>query len=309
VSDIDGTDYYTIIIYDSNGIEINHCGRSSTKWEAITAGNFISLAGSEIAAVPSTAVDGKYPVYVFGRGRKDPSATLMATNTTKIVDLAAGNFNTADTYDEIAAVYTGGSTSISFCSAYAPTWTATTTGAASLTKIAGGNFSTSYSGDELAGINTSSSIIYFYRPAATNHYTTAAMSGLAVWDAIAGGDFDGSTSRQEVAVASSAASGGVYPVSYYIGGSTTAFKEIQNDVLGVRTKALSAGKFTVPAKLGLYEQADGFYSTNYGAIIGTWGEQVAVLPSAAQTTAIPVFWLNKKSYTVQEYLKVTPLFR
>jgi hypothetical protein len=58
ISNVDYTDYYTISIYDTNGIEINHCGRSTVKWAAIASGNFISLTGDEIAAVPSSAVGG-----------------------------------------------------------------------------------------------------------------------------------------------------------------------------------------------------------------------------------------------------------
>jgi hypothetical protein len=124
VSNIDGTNYYSIVIYDSSGIEINRCGRSTTKWHAITAGNFVNLVGTynvveggdEIAAVPATAVGGYYPVYVFGRGRKDASVTLMTSNTKKIADIAGGNFlTTGDTNDEIALIYDGGASSISYC--------------------------------------------------------------------------------------------------------------------------------------------------------------------------------------------------
>jgi hypothetical protein len=316
VSNIDGINYYTIIIYDSNGVEINRCGKSTVKWEAITAGNFVQIGccetSQEIAAVPATAVNGYYPVYIFGRGRRDPSAIMLSDNTQKIVDIAGGNFrNVTDSYDEIAVVYDGGSPAITFCKPTEPDWTATTTGAASLAKIASGNFDgDSSNGDEIAGINTSSSVIYFYRPAATTHYASAGKSGLAVWTAITGGEFNNSSTRQEVAVTTSAAVNGIYPVSYYSPSWTSPFKQTKSYVLGVQANAISAGTLQIGPKLGLYEQVTGFYSTNYGAAISTWGDNVAVLPSASQTTAIPVFWLNTNpANTQQDYLKVMSAFR
>jgi hypothetical protein len=63
VSNVDSTNYYSIIIYDSNGIEINRCGKSTVRWGAIAAGNFVNISssetGQEIAAVHSAAV-GRY---------------------------------------------------------------------------------------------------------------------------------------------------------------------------------------------------------------------------------------------------------
>jgi len=52
--------YYTIIIYDSNGIEINRLGRSTRKWQAIAAGDFLSNTGDEIAAVSAESENGYY---------------------------------------------------------------------------------------------------------------------------------------------------------------------------------------------------------------------------------------------------------
>ena len=48
----------------------------------------------------------------------DPSATILTTNTAKIVSLAGGNFKTTgDTLDEIAVIYAGGSSTITYCKA------------------------------------------------------------------------------------------------------------------------------------------------------------------------------------------------
>jgi hypothetical protein len=315
VSNIQGTNYYTIIIYDSNGIEINRCGKSTVKWESITAGNFVQIGccetSDEIAAVPATAINGYYPIYIFGRGRGDASAVMLPTNTEKIVDIAGGNFRTAtDSYDEIAAVYAGGSSRITFCKPTEASWTAITTGTASLTKIASGNFDgDSSNGDEIAGINGTSSQIYFYKPAATTNYATAGKTGLAVWTDITGGEFNNSSTRDEVAVASSAAVEGIYPVSYYSQSWSSPFKQTKTYVLAVQTKALSSGSFAVGAKLGMYEQVNGLNSNDYGAVIGSWGQHIAVLPCAVQTITEPIFWLNTNSASTQEYLKVMPIFR
>ncbi len=320
VSRLGSTDYYSIIMYDSNGIEFSRCGRSTTKWEAITAGNFVNLvgtysvveAGDEIAAVHSSAVSGYYPVYVFGRGRKDASVTLLTSNTTKIVDLTAGNFRTAtDSNDEIAVIYTGGSSTINFCKPTETSWTLTTTGAANLTKIAAGNFDgQSSNGDEISGINSSSSLIYFYRFGASTHYLTAGTSGQAVWSNIAAGNFYTANSHYEVAVSSSAASLGIYEISYYSVGASSPFKQSTHDVLGVPVKALAAGKPIIHSLPSLYERADGFYSTDYAVEVSTWGDFLAVLPAAAQTTGTPIFWLANYTYNdALNYLKVTSIMR
>jgi len=320
VSNVGGVSYYSIIIYDSNGVEINRCGRSTVKWQAITSGNFLNLvgtysvveAGDEIAAVPASAVGGYYPVYVFGRGRKDPSVTLMTTNTKKISDMAGGNFRTTvDANDEIAVIYDGGSATISYCKPTETTWTATTTGAATIRKIAAGNFDgTSSNGDEIAAFNGTSSLIYFYRVSATSSYSTAATSGLPLWADIAAGDIDGTASREEIAVASSAATGGIYKISCYSSGTSTAFKVIDQDVQTVSACAIGTGRPDIGQSLGIYEMVGGFISTDYKQAISGWGEHIVVLPSSPVTAAASVMWLNKApSGSAKEYLRVTPVLR
>jgi parallel beta-helix repeat protein len=312
VSNIDGTDYYSIIIYDSNGIEINRCGRSTVRWGAIAAGNFVSISnsetGQEIAAVHSTAVNGYYPVYVFGRGRADPNKIMLTTNTTPIIDIAGGNFYTSiDSYEEIAVLYAGG-TQIGYCKP-TTTWATTTNNTASLTKIAAGNFDGSSSnGDEIAGITASNGLIYLYRPGGTTYYATAGSSSLPVWSAIGAGDFDTGTSREEIAVASSAATDGIYKISYFISGVATPFKYNNQEVLGVPVLALDGGKLYLNARLGMYERVDGFYRSDYKIVVEAWGKHAVVLPSAAQTTQIPLFWLNATP-SAKQHLKVTPIVK
>jgi hypothetical protein len=250
-------------------------------------------------------------VYVFGRGRLSPSVTLLTTNTRKIGDLVAGNFDSSvDDYNEIAVIYSGGSETIKFCKASIPSWTAITTGAASLTRIAAGNFNAAASdGDEIAGINASSSLIYYYKVAGTTNYSTAAVTGLATWTAIASGNFDRITTREEVVVASSLAVSGVYPLSYYVSGATGAFRTENQDVLTKPVCSLAAGN-AIASGIGLYERIKGFSSTDYATTMASWGKQTIVLPSEAEAVSIPAFWLSTNpSYSSRQYLRVTPILR
>lgn len=315
ISSIGGTDYYSIIIYDCNGVEVDRCGKSAVRWEVIAAGEFLNFAGDEgaceIAAVHSTAVSGYYPVYVFGRGRAEPSVTLLTTNTYKIADLAAGNFDgSADAYDEIAAIRYGGASAIQFCKPSNPGWTATTTGAASLTQIAAGNFDGNASnGDEVAGINASSSLLYFYKVSGTSHYTTAATANTGIWTAIAGGDFDRFASTEEAVVAPAVMSNGVYTLQYYSAGQSTPFRTENQDVLISPVRALAAGR-AVLTEIGLYERVEGFQSADYKTTMSSWGQQTVVLPSQPETVSIPLFWLSTNPvFSDRQYLRVTPLLR
>jgi peptidoglycan hydrolase-like protein with peptidoglycan-binding domain len=320
LSNVSDTNYYSIIIYDANGVELDRCGRSTSRWSIIAAGNFAADTGTrvvneteEIAAVSSEPdANGYYPIYIFRKGFMAPAVTLAATNTTPITALAAGNFKTTgDVYDEVAAVFSGG-TSIHY---YKPTdsaWTAVTTNAGQLKDIAAGNFDNNASnGDEAAGITNTTPFIYFYRCGQSGIYTTAGSAGQPVWSAIGAGNFDGgSTTRDEAAVAASVPAGDVYAICCYAAGETSPFKQIRSAVVGVPVKALDGGNVSIGEGLGLYERAEGFSASDYGAAMAGWGDEVLVLPSAAQTTSIPVFWLNcAPDNSGQQYLKVTPVIR
>ena len=327
MSNISGTDYYTVNIFDSNGIENNRCGRGSIKYTSIVAGNFfdtissvfdedgttsiITCLGDEIAAISSEPnSNGCYPIYILSYSRKKPIATLLTTNTIPIKTLAAGNFVTNDSLDELAIIFSNG-TAIRI---YEPdgTFVSQITAASNIKEIVGGNFDTAYAGDEIAGIDTLSSRIYFYRRGSTSgYYKTAGVTGGSVWSNIGAGNFYlGSTTRDEVAVASSTASSGIYKIFCYEISATTPAKEINQDVLSVSSRALDGGTFPIAQTLGLYERALGFTSNNFTTAMSTWAERVAVLPSAPQTTATPVFWLNSAPLdSTKQYLKVTPIVR
>lgn len=313
-SSVAGTLYYTIIIYDTNGIEVNRCGLSNanTKWRAITAGDFLDLPGQEIAAVADAPVGGKYPIYVFARGRKDPSVTLQGTNTSKIMALAGGNFTAGiDGYDEIAYVLQSDLSTIKFCKPTQGSWSATTatTGGISVVDLVGGDFDTANSGDEVAVMTATLPRARLYRVGASTHYANAGPSSGSLLTAIAAGNFD-SDSADEVALALATATGGEYPIRCYDGGSLTHFKEISQNVQGVPARAIAACAVPVASTLGVYERAQGFTSSDYGQTMAPWGQNVAVLPSAAQTTAMPAFLLNADpTNSSKEYLKVTPIVR
>ena len=82
ISRIENTDYYSILVCDQHGTEINRCGRSLVGWSQLAVGYFVRTSGEmEIAAVPKTAIDGKYPVYIFRRGYAEPAAILYPDNT------------------------------------------------------------------------------------------------------------------------------------------------------------------------------------------------------------------------------------
>lgn len=315
VSNINGTDYYSIIIYDCNGVELNRCGKSKVRWEAIAASDFLDISDEkdvvEIAVVPSIAIDGRYPLYVFGRGRKDPNAVLLKNNKKKIADIAAGNFKTdGDVLDEIAVIYANGSSTITFCKPSDANWSATTSNVSNLTKITAGNFDgEAANGDELAGINASSSLIYFYKVSGVSNFSTAAIENKGSWTAIAGGDFDGNNNRDEVVAAPFNASSGVYGLSYYVSGEAKAFRTDNHEVLTCPVRSLDAGN-VVMSKIGHYERVKGFKSNDYAATMSSWGQQTAILPSQPETVSLPVIWLSANPIkTNHQYLRITPTLR
>jgi hypothetical protein len=225
--------------------------------------------------------------------------------------MAAGDFSTGDILDELAVILTG-DTSMKIYKPTTGAYISQITVATNIKDIVGGNFHQSYTGDEIAGISDSNSLIYFYRVTkSTGYWATAGIAGGDVWANIAGGNFySGAYTRDEVAVTSSVAASGIYKIYCYEVSGTTPIKEISQDVLGVSVMALDAGTLSIGKRLGLYERALGFYSNNYTTAMSSWGESVVVVPSAPQTTAIPVFWLNAApSDSTKQYLKVQPIVR
>jgi len=82
IARVNNTDYYSILIFDDKGTEINRCGLSEVKWGQLAVGYFIRTAGEmDIAVVPANPIEGKYPVYIFKRGFRVPKAIWYPDNT------------------------------------------------------------------------------------------------------------------------------------------------------------------------------------------------------------------------------------
>lgn len=159
ISDINGTEYYSIIIYDAKGLELDRCGRSTKRWSKIAAGNFIEDTGYiqvdenyEIAAVSSEADEnGYYPVYVFRKGWLDPSVSMLTSNIYPVADITSGNFETSiDDYDELAVIFANTDTNIEFVKPSSTQWSSQTTNSVFLNSIAAGNFDWITGVDEVA---------------------------------------------------------------------------------------------------------------------------------------------------------------
>ncbi len=317
ISRIDSTDYYSIIIYDKDGIEVNRCGRSTVPWQSIVAGDFTSRTGEEIAAVPSNAVGGYYPVYIFARGRMEPDLTLCSTNTDAIQDLAAGDFySSGDGYDEVAITYEGGGPMrIDFIKPTDTNWSASTTSiSVRPLAITGGNFSNSYSGDEIAAIQSVPNgsgyyLLRFYDVGASGHFYLAENSNTTPFTAISSVSVDGVSVDMAVA-AKDAISFGCCVIGYYTATQTTAHWYAEQSTIGTKVRALSGGQLNeIYPRMGRYEKAEGFYNSDLGDTILGWGGQVAVLPLNAQGDhSRPVFWISNNPYDSDEkYLRVTPV--
>jgi hypothetical protein len=94
ISRIKDTDYYSILIFDEKGTEINRCGRSEIKWKQIAAGYFIRIEGEmEIAAIPANPINGKYPVYIFDRGFRIPKEIRFSDNTNPQIAISVNKEN------------------------------------------------------------------------------------------------------------------------------------------------------------------------------------------------------------------------
>lgn len=321
VSNIQGENYYTMIIYDSRGIELGRSGRSKMRWGMLTAGNFLRTKSGyfdpedEIAAVYSEPVDGRYPVYVFRRGFAEPEVTLLQNNTEPVQSLAAGNFKTdGDVLDEIALVLKSGSQDIIYVKPSEPQWLALTTSIpVRLSRIAAGNFDgNAGNGDEVAGISTTADPtssdypIYFFRPRGTGSFAQAASGASSPWAAIGAGAFEGTEVRDSVVVSSSAVNEGIHPLEYYLPGSGVPFKTDWQDVLVAPVLSLGAGRLPVGEDLTDYERVQGLSGPDYGAQIAGWGDHAVVLSSLSQLA----YWMTvNPEQETQRHLRATPLLR
>jgi hypothetical protein len=315
ISNIKGMDYYSIILYDKNGVEINRGGRSTTRYSHIEAGNFSNKPGEEIVAVK----DKESTIYFFRRGYKDPFETkLMGGNPIK--SIAAADFNPGgDGIDEIAYIEDDPEDQdIYFISAISD-WTAisnTSNISESFHRIAAGNFDSELNnGDEVvafvqnSGEGNLSYPLYFYKVGQQGFYDSTAAIGSHCWTAISGGDFNGNPKSDEVVVVGGVVDG-VCEIRYFQPGQANPIKIAYVDSIGVEVLAICSGKFIVDKNPSDYEKVEGFSSSNYSDEISRWGDQVMVLPSLAPINSIPILIIsNESGESNKKYLRITPLVR
>lgn len=335
VSRIEGKDFYTIIIYDQWGIEIDRCGRSPVKWKAIAGGNLIPGKGwihvnseAEIAAVadgPDAA--GKYPVFIFRRGfgldiqnLKDEGVVRLAVDNTKPWhDIVVGDFVSGGPYREVAVIPSPDSRNadeeqkIYYFDPRRPDWSGETGGLPiSLGAIAAGDFDLARPGDEIAGISTDETNpqkVHLFKAATQGAYHIISGSK-GRWASVASGNFDGNKANgDEIVVACADRDGDVYPLKYFYPESGL-FKTYAGIELRMPVRALDAGHATPGRKLGLGEKiVGGMLEGDIDVIIEAWGDHTAVLPSKPQISGIPLYWINAETAGSRTYIRTVPLYR
>lgn len=333
------TNYYSIVIYDQWGNELDRCGRSTTPWERIAGGNMLEGLGhvhvddeAEIAAITTNPENGKYPIYIFRRGfAKDDTyinsghvVKIGESNGAKMIDITVGNFNKdKDDYDEVSIIYDNpdgnGFYRIQYRKPTLPNWSRQTRNIVhKLKAIDGGNFDTNTLIDEIAGIymgglGRTTYPVDFFKP---GHSSGAYLSNSVAasepnpWDSIAVGDFDLSNPGPEIAIVSSKKLGGSHRINFYRQNGYF-IKQFKNIALGVPALAIDAGSAHVAETLALEETVSGSgYGSNIGQTVESWGDFVGILPSAAQTTSTPALIINvDPSTNSNHYLRNIPLYR
>lgn len=320
VSNINGVDYYSIVIYNSAGLELDRCARSETKWAVIAAGNFLPDTGHiredanyEIAAAAADADEnGKYPVYIFRKGFKEPAVVLYQDNTSPVCAIASGNFRTSyDGYDEIAVNVCGGN-NIVYLKPSDPSWTGYTYNTATnITDMAAADYDgIADNGDEIAAITDTPGPVLLYRYGGNANYASAA-DNQKRWAAVAGGDFDGGArARDEIAVADSQLSDGLYKISYYAAQNNTPLKQTLTDIAYSMPVALERGRFAIEQPLTLYDRLVNISSAQFFETSGAWGDYIVVLPSQCRKYNIPVFSLiTNPADSSQSHCRTVPVMK
>lgn len=331
-------EYYSIIIYDQWGLELDRCGRSTQRWARIAGGNMLEGKGfihdddeAEIAAIFSGPEKEVYPVYIFRRGfalsddylDADRVVKLLPNNTLPWVDIAVGNFtNDAAGYDEIALISSNASSGsehwIHYCKPSDAGWSSQTTALSHrMHLIAAGNFDTNDALDEIAGtypgdLGLSTYPVDLFKVGDSGGYLTNYLAKVpSPWTGIAAGNFDPADSGDEVAVAASTKTTGYYRIGVY-DPVNKFFKKFLSPIMGVPSTALDAGAIQINSNgLALTEQTvDVAYESNDAAEITSWGDFIAVLPLAPQTNSIPLFWTNVDPQSDADmFWRTVPLYR
>ncbi|MDQ8195827.1 hypothetical protein QEH59_15445 [Coraliomargarita sp. SDUM461004] len=328
----DTTHYYSIIIYDQWGNELDRCGRSTAPWERIAGGNMLPGKGhihideeAEIAAIPSYAdSEGKYPIYIFRRGfAKDDEFILsdhiikLAPNMgKKMIDITVGNFRIDasgdDGYDEVAVIFDSVFGDNDYTIRYRKP---TDTGWLEITEdipyklqsISAGNLDVTTSVDEVAGVYAEDASltaypILFFKPAVDGAYLTnpGGSSNNYPWDQIAVGDFEPNYTGLEIAVTSNKKLAGAHRINFYRYNALYT-KQFNDPVFSVPFAAIDAADIEINTAVvsesdlaleEVFKVNTGPLPANLSTEINSWGAFLGVLPSTAQSTSVPAFLIN-----------------
>ncbi len=316
VSRVGAANYYTIIFYDRDGIEVNRAGRSATKWAGIAAGRFTGARGEQVAVFTEESVNGAYPVYIFRRGYREPSQVLLSDNPHKIRAITAGNFQPGDELDEIAVIFEEGPTSVSFIKPTDAGWSATAANSVRLSGIAGGRFASANGAGQVAAIGaeadpqTGTYPIYFFSSDGVAAPAIAAAGADEPWAVIGAGDFVPVREGDEVAVASASVEAGLHIVSCFAPGEAAPRRILAHPNLAILPHSLAGGKLTDVAVNSAYEKFEGVSPSAFPAQFDAWGESLLWLPASAPAGAPPAMWLSVDPVDAgRRYFRITPLVR
>ncbi|AQQ71685.1 hypothetical protein SMSP2_02062 [Limihaloglobus sulfuriphilus] len=319
VSRINSTDYFTVIIYNQDGVELDRCARSETRWAKIAAGNFLPDTGYikendnyEIAAVPTVPdTNGCYPLYIFRKGFAEPAVVLLEDNTIPFADIVGGDFDDgSDEYQEIAYKLEGTDT-IRYAKPSNTAWSAVSRNAATdITGITAGDFDGDSLDSEVAAVTASPGPALIYRAGSDSHHAAAGNTGRK-WILCAAGNFDGALrAKDEIALISDTPVNGIYEIAYFALRSDVPFKVSRSKSLSLKPASVVSGKFIVDEKLNKYETLENISEEDFFAEIDNWGDHLAVLPEFKLSESYPIFWLcTSITQDEQSHYRLIPLLR
>ncbi len=318
VSNISGTDYYTIAIFDQRGNELDRCGRSSRRWSKIVAGNFLPDGGwiaedenYEIAAVSSEPDEnGYYPIYIFHKGFMNASVILLPENTNPAVALTAGNFTTdTDDFDEIAVKLSG--TSEIICLKPSDTgWSQTITGvAANVAGIAAGEFNGRASQDEIAAITDVTGPVLIYKINTVGPYKTCADCNKQ-WQSLAVGSFDGQAIKDNIVLTESQIDNGIYTLYFFNDVSNVPVHQLRLPFLNANPQAIDAGKLYTDTETEMYLKTKGISKSQLYTDHASWENSLAIITSGPRDYSAGTYWIGVNPLnSTQSCYRLVPIIR
>jgi hypothetical protein len=321
-SQIDSTVYYSIILYDSTGLEIDRCGRSTIPWSSLAAGNMLPDTGhiledlnDEIIAVSSQVNSaGRRPVYVFRKGWRDPAVTLEESNTAMWSALTTGEFLTGgDGYQEIAAARAAGGSDVSivFLKPTNPAWRdELTVFAPNLRGVVAGDFDgNAVNGDEVALLAEFTPGVFsvrFFRRGSADPIGEIAPGGASpAWASIASGAFDPARPSQS-GIAVSASNSGIVTIHYLGDAEAWGSRDIPSHSQAIRR--IASGKVTFNSESDPLDSFEGAGTSPEAT--ASWGDWLAILPTRPSSQRVPLVWLNADPQDESRtHTRIVPILR